>query len=143
LKPAIDPRRGDIEDDASSSKRRSLLSLLGSLLAEISITKLATAWISLVILPALLLGVAPIVASIWFNKVFDEFTSSLAGVWSLIVIAVLAAVGWFGGRRVFLIAEHSFWSLNSLIVQPCYTACREARPGQCLCGRCRAGLGGC
>ena len=23
------------------------------------------------------------------------------------------------------IAEHSFWSLNSLIVQPCYTACRE------------------
>jgi Calcineurin-like phosphoesterase len=126
LKPAIDPRRGDIEDDASSSKRRSLLSLLGSLLAEISITKLATAWISLVILPALLLGVAPIVASIWFNKVFDEFTSSLAGVWSLIVIAVLAAVGWFGGRRVFLIAEHSFWSLNSLIVQPCYTACREA-----------------
>ena len=112
MKPAIDPRRGDIEDDASSSKRRSLLSLLGSLLAEISITKLATAWISLVILPALLLGVAPIVASIWFNKVFDEFTSSLAGVWSLIVIAVLAAVGWFGGRRVFLIAEHSLWSLN-------------------------------
>jgi hypothetical protein len=36
LKPAIDPRRGDVEDDASSSKRRSLLSLAGSLLAEIA-----------------------------------------------------------------------------------------------------------
>jgi Calcineurin-like phosphoesterase len=125
LRPAIDPRRGDIEDDASSSKRRSLLSLAGSLLAEISITKLATAWLSLVILPALLLGVAPIVASIWFNSVFDEFTSSLAGVWSLAVVILLAAIGWFGGRRVLQIAEHSFWSLNSLIVQPCYTACRE------------------
>ena len=126
MKLAIDPRRGDIEDDASSSKRRSLLALAGSLLAEISITKLATAWLSLVILPALLLGIAPIVASIWFNSVFDEFTSSLAGVWSLAIIALLAAIGWFGGRRVFHIAEHSFWSLNSLIVQPCYTACREA-----------------
>jgi hypothetical protein len=101
------------------------LSLAGSLLAEISITKLATAWLSLVILPALLLGVAPIVASIWFNSVFDEFTSSLAGVWSLAVVILLAAIGWFGGRRVLQIAEHSFWSLNSLIVQPCYTACRE------------------
>jgi hypothetical protein len=126
LKPPIDPRRGDIEDDASSSKSRSLLSLAGSLLAEISITKLATAWLSLVILPALLLGIAPIVASIWFNSVFDEFTSSLAGVWSLIIIALLVGVGWFGGRRVLQIAEHSFWSLNSLIVQPCYTAGREA-----------------
>jgi hypothetical protein len=125
LRPAIDPRWGDIEDDASSSKRRSLVSLAGSLLAEISITKLATAWLSLVILPALLLGVAPIVASIWFNSVFDEFTSSLAGVWSLAVVILLAAIGWFGGRRVLHIAEHSFWSLNSLIVQPCYTACRE------------------
>jgi hypothetical protein len=125
LRPAIDPRWGDIEDDTSSSKRRSLLSLAGSLLAEISITKLATAWLSLVILPALLLGVAPIVASIWFNSVFDEFTSSLAGVWSLAVVILLAAIGWFGGRRVLQIAEHSFWSLNSLIVQPCYTACRE------------------
>ena len=125
MRPSIDPRWGDIEDDASSSKRRSLLSLAGSLLAEISITKLATAWLSLVILPALLLGVAPIVASIWFNSVFDEFTSSLAGVWSLAVVILLAAIGWFGGRRVLQIAEHSFWSLNSLIVQPCYTACRE------------------
>jgi hypothetical protein len=125
LKLAIDPRRGDIEDDASSSKRRSLLSLAGSLLAEISITKLATAWLSLVILPALLLGVAPIIASIWFNSVFDEFTSSLAGAWSLAVIALLGGIGWFGGRRVLQIAEHSFWSLNSLIVQPCYTAGRE------------------
>jgi hypothetical protein len=39
LKPSLDPRRGDIEDDASSSKRRSLLSLAGSLLAEVSILK--------------------------------------------------------------------------------------------------------
>ena len=37
MKPVIDPRGGDVEDDASSTKRRSLLSLAGSLLAEISL----------------------------------------------------------------------------------------------------------
>jgi hypothetical protein len=44
MRPTIDPRLGDIEDDASSSKHRSLFSLAGSLLAEISLPKLAVAW---------------------------------------------------------------------------------------------------
>jgi hypothetical protein len=56
LRPAIDPRRGDIEDDASSSKRRSLLSLAGSLLAEISLPKLVVAFTLLVVVPGLALG---------------------------------------------------------------------------------------
>jgi len=122
----IDPRRGDIEDDASSPKGRSLLALAGTLLAEVSITKLVLAWMSLVIVPALMLGIAPIVASIWIAEVFDSVTSYLVGVWSIIVLVALAAVGWFGGRGVFRLAEKSFWSLNSLIVQPAYTICREA-----------------
>jgi hypothetical protein len=125
VRPKIDPRQGDIEDDASSSKRRSLLSLAGSLLAEISLPKLAVAWMLLIVLPGLMLGVAPIVASIWFNKLSDKFASSLAGVWSAILLAAFVALGWFGGRRVFRLAERSFWSLNSLAVQPLYTACRE------------------
>jgi Calcineurin-like phosphoesterase len=125
LRPKIDPRRGDIEDDASSSKRRSLLSLAGSLLAEISLPKLIVAWIWLIVVPSLMLGVAPIVASIWLSKVADKVASSLAGVWSAILLAGLVALGWFGGRRVLRLAERSFWSLNSLAVQPVYTACRE------------------
>ena len=80
LRPRIDPRRGDIEDDASSTKRRSLLSLTGSLLAEISIPKLAVAWIWLIVGPSLMLGIAPIVASSWLNKVSDKVASSLAGI---------------------------------------------------------------
>jgi len=44
MKTVVDPRRGDIEDDASSTKRRSLLSLVGSLLGEISLPRLAMAW---------------------------------------------------------------------------------------------------
>ena len=123
--PTIDPRRGDIEDDASSPKRRSMLALAGSLLAEISIAKLVVAWLLLIVLPGLMLGLAPIVASIWFNKISDQLANSLTEIWSVVLIAFFVGLGWFGGRRVFQLAERSFWSLNSLAVQPCYTLCRE------------------
>ena len=52
----VDPRRGDIEDDASSTKQRSLIALAGGLLAEISLPKLALVWTLSVLVPALLLG---------------------------------------------------------------------------------------
>ena len=58
MKPIIDPRDGDIEDDASSTKQRSLFSLAGSLLAEISLPKLAVAWVLLIGLPGVALGLA-------------------------------------------------------------------------------------
>ncbi len=91
MTPDLDPRRGDIEDDASSTKRRSMLSLAGSLLAEISIPKLLTAWIALIVVPSLMLGVAPIVAAIWVHKISDKVTTSLIGVWSAILLVGLAA----------------------------------------------------
>ncbi|HET7257239.1 MAG TPA: metallophosphoesterase, partial [Xanthobacteraceae bacterium] len=126
MKPAIDPRRGDVEDDASSSKRRSLLSLAGSLLAEISLPKLAVAWFLLIVGPGLVLGVAPVVAAIWFSKLSTSLEYPIAGIWPLAILAILVGVGWFGGRTLFRLAENSFWSLNSLAVQPAYTMGREA-----------------
>jgi hypothetical protein len=125
MTPIIDPRRGDVEDDASSTKQRSLLSLAGSLLAEISLPKLAVAWMLLVGLPALLLGVAPLVFSIWFATLSKKAAYALSGVGSLLLLIAVIAVGWFGGRRVFRVAERSFWSLNSLAVQPAYALVRE------------------
>jgi 3',5'-cyclic AMP phosphodiesterase CpdA len=125
LIPIIDPRRGDVEDDASSTKSRSLLSLFGTLMVEISLPKLAMTWFLLIVVPGLMLGLAPIVASIWLHKVSGAVSYSLAGLWSAILFALLVASGWFGGRWVLRHAEQSFWSLNSLAVQPCYTICRE------------------
>jgi hypothetical protein len=49
--PLLDPRLGDVEDDASSPKQRSLLAIAGSLLAEISLPKLVFAWIFSILLP--------------------------------------------------------------------------------------------
>src|SRR5262245_56243970 len=109
LRPAIDPRRGDIEDDASSTKRRSMLSLFGSLLAEISLPKLLIAFTLLMVLPGLMLGVAPILAAIWLGKLSSNLATALAGFWPAVLLAVVIIVGWFGGRRLFRLAENSFW----------------------------------
>src|SRR5215475_9425749 len=101
LNSIFDPRFGDIEDDASSTKRRSLLSLAGSMLVEISLPKLVVAWISLLILPGLLIGLAPILISSWLIAVTNRVASLVIGVWSLLLIAGLLALAWFGWRPLF------------------------------------------
>lgn len=125
LEPIIDPRRGDIEDDASSTKKRSMLALLGGMLVEISLPKLILAWGLLLIVPGVLLGFVPIATTIWFRAVTDNVASPNVGLWTVILLALSAAIGWLGWRPLFRVAETSFWSLNALLVQPIYAACRE------------------
>ena len=122
----VDPRHGDIEDDASSTKRRSMLSLFGTLLVEISLPKLLLAWALLLVLPGLLLGLAPILFAEWLTLVTDKLASLVIGLWSLFILAILIAVGWFGWRALFRTAEKNFWALNSIVVEPSYAAFREA-----------------
>ena len=120
MKPLIDPRHGDLEDDASSTKRRSLLSLAGSLLAEISLPKLALSWTLLFLVPGLLLGLAPLVVSAWVSLVKNKIASPLIGIWPALLLMVVLAAGLFGARSLLRMAENSFWSLNSLAVEPVY-----------------------
>jgi Calcineurin-like phosphoesterase len=122
----VDPRRGDIEDDASSTKRRSMLSLFGSMLVEISFPKLILAWALLLVLPGLLLGLAPIVFVEWLTIVTNKLASLAIGLWSLLLLGALITIGWFGWRALFRTAEKNFWTLNSIVVEPGYAAFREA-----------------
>ena len=126
LNSVIDPRFGDVEDDASSTQRRSLLSLAGSMLVEISFAKLVVAWGLLLILPGLLIGLAPMLISFWLITVTNKIASLVIGVWSVVLFAGLLALGWFGWRPLFRWVELSFWSLNSVVVEPGYVTCREA-----------------
>jgi len=125
MRPLIDPRDGDLEDDASSTKRRSLLSLAGSLLAEISFPKLIWSWTMLFIVPGLLLGLAPLTVSAWVTLVSRKIASPLLGVWPALLLMIVVAAGLLGVRALLRMAESSFWSLNSLAVEPVYLACRE------------------
>jgi hypothetical protein len=114
-----------VEDDASSTKSRSLLAIAGSLLTEISLPKLIVAWALLILLPALLLGAAPLIAGGWISGLSGRI-ADIAGAWPIIVLILLAGAAALGGRPLFRAAERSFWSLNSLAVQPGYALCREA-----------------
>src|ERR1700733_320791 len=58
-RPILDPRDGDAEDDVSSPQQKSLLAIAGSLLAEISLTKLFLAWIVSMLLAGAVLGLRP------------------------------------------------------------------------------------
>jgi hypothetical protein len=124
-KPLIDPRDGDTEDDASSPKQKSLMAIAGSLLAEISLTKLLLAWAASIVLPAAILGFAPLVATAWVGDVFSRLLE-LYGIGAAIVLLAVAGVGWIGWRPLLRAAEANFWALNALGVQPGYALCREA-----------------
>jgi hypothetical protein len=120
----IEPRNGDAEDDLSSTKTRSLLAIAGSLLGEISLPKLGLAWVLGALLPSLFLGAAPLVVTAWVSSVSGRM-AALAGAGSLILLALVGILGWYGFRPLFRMAEKSFWSLIALVVQPGYAICRE------------------
>jgi predicted MPP superfamily phosphohydrolase len=124
-KPILDPRDGDAEDDASSPKQKSLLAIAGSLLAEISLTKLLLAWIASIVAPAAILGLAPLIATAWVGSVFVRVLE-LYGIGAALLLLAIVAAGWFGWRPLFRVAEANFWSLNALAVQPGYALGREA-----------------
>jgi hypothetical protein len=121
----IDPRHGDIEDDAASPGQRSLLAIAGSLLVEISLPKLLFALTVLLVLPAVLLGLAPLLVSAWFSTLSEQL-ATLTEIGTALALLAIAAVGWIGWRPLFRIAEVNFWSLNALAVQPGYAFTREA-----------------
>jgi len=124
MRPLIDPRAGDTEDDLSSTKKRKLIAIAGNMLAEISLPKFIVAWGSLVAVPSLVLGLAPLIITAWLSGVSYRILA-LYGMSSLIVLAFVGAAGIYGLRPMLRIAESSFWSLNSLAVQPSYALCRE------------------
>jgi len=125
MTPLLDPRLGDLEADVSATKQRSLLALAGGMLAEISLVKLAVAWILLVALPAVLLGMVPLLGTAWLAEISRTLSEAYLGVWPLLLLALAVAVGWVGGRSLRRAAEQGFWSLNSIAVQPAYALFRE------------------
>ena len=115
----IDPRRGDLEDDIASPHQRSLLAIAGSLLVEISLPKLLFAWTMTLLLPATLLGLAPLLAKTWFANV-SAHVAALTEIGAALLLAAAVALAWLGWRPLWRLAEDNFWSLHALVVQPAY-----------------------
>ena len=123
--PMLNPRLGDFEADHCATKQRSLLAIAGSLLGEISFAKLAFSFCVQMLLPAVLLGAAPLILSAWVKEASNRLAEATGAGAALVVLAalVLARYGW---RPLFRLAETNFWSLNALAVQPGYAFWREA-----------------
>lgn len=104
-----------------------MLAIAGSLLGEISLPKLALSWIFIGMIPTAILGVAPLIFSAWVSTFPGRITqpSGIGPVSLLGLLSLLGAIGWYGGRPLFRVVERSFWSMNSLILQPGYAVCRE------------------
>jgi 3',5'-cyclic AMP phosphodiesterase CpdA len=113
-----------VEDDASSPESRSLLSIAGNLLVEISLTKLVYSWVAMIGLPGLLLGLLPLASSAWLSTL-SHSTRAAAELSPFLLVAAFLAVGWFVGRPALRLAEQSFWALNAIAVQPGYAMARE------------------
>ena len=124
-RPILDPREGDLEDDASSTKKKTLVALAGTLLAEISLPKLVVAWMSLIGFPGLLLGAMPLALSIWVTSLKSKTSAALTEYWPVLLLVPVVLLGWFLGRKLLRLAESSFWSLNALAIQPVYIFARE------------------
>jgi hypothetical protein len=122
--PILDPRLGDFENDHSATKQRSLLAIAGSLLGEISVTKLAFSWLIQFLFPAVLLGMGPLILTAWIGEASSRLAEATGFGAALIVLAALA-VAWFGWRPLFRLIESNFWSLTALTVQPGYAFWRE------------------
>jgi len=72
-----------------------------------------------------LLGLAPLAAAAWIGSAKSRFAEA-TGIGAAIALLAVLAVGWFGWRPLYRLAESSFWSLNALAVQPGYAFWREA-----------------
>jgi hypothetical protein len=121
-----DPRDGDLEDDASSTSRHSLFRHASRMLLEISLPKLLLAAMMLLVVPALLLGASPKLV-LWLTETAWHGVARFGLVLALVSFAMLAGIAaWRWGRTLFLVVERNFWALNAGLVQPLYTALREA-----------------
>ena len=89
------------------------------MLVEISLPKLLFAWTMSLLLPAVLLGLAPLVATAWLSTL-STHVAALTEIGAALALAAIVAIGWLGWRPLWRIAEDNFWSLNALVVQPGY-----------------------
>jgi hypothetical protein len=122
-----DLRYGDADDNRTSPYRRGWKSLVFSNVLEFSYLKAMLAFLILIFIPALLVGVAPSVILSYGRHTLEMASSAGRSptLFVLLVLAVLIVLPLLAGRRFVSIALHNFWHLHYTLVFPIFVGLRE------------------
>jgi 3',5'-cyclic AMP phosphodiesterase CpdA len=122
-----DLRCGDADDNRTSPYASGWKSLIFSNVLEFSYLKAAFAFLILIVIPALAVGVAPSII-LTYSRHTLETTQSVGRNPTLFVVLLLAALillPVFVGKRFLSIALDNFWHLHYTLVFPIFVALRE------------------
>lgn len=119
-------RRGDYDDNRMSPHGRGLRSLIVSALLEFNYLKAPIAFLTLIVAPALLVGIAPSLLVTYGRLMFHA--SAFHGgrpILTVFLWAILVAVALWIGRPLLGWALDNFWHLHYTLVFPMFVALRE------------------
>jgi 3',5'-cyclic AMP phosphodiesterase CpdA len=122
-----DLRRGDADDDRTSPHGRGWRSVAISTALESNYLTASIAFVTLIILPALLVGLAPPLL-----LTYGRYKLDAAGVlrshplWAVFSLALTVAVALWIARPLVRKAVENFWHLHYTLVFPLFVAMREA-----------------
>jgi Calcineurin-like phosphoesterase len=121
-----DLRRGDAADDRMSLPDRGLRSVVLSAALEFNYLHAAIAFLTLIIGPALLVGIAPSVVVTYGRLTMQAATSAGDSlIVALVLVAVLVGAALWIGRYFLTMALDNFWHLHYTLVFPLFVTSRE------------------
>ena len=121
-----DFRRGDDDDNRTSPHGGGLRRVLVLAALEFNYVKAAIGFFTLVIAPAVLVGIVPsVVVAYGRLKLSAAASVGYSPAVAIIVMAALAAVAFWIGRPLLSKAVDNFWHLHYTLVFPVFVAARE------------------
>src|SRR5262245_21010142 len=121
-----DLRRGDAEDNRMSLPGRGLSSVVLSAALEFSYLQAALGFLTLIIGPALLVGLAPSLLVTYGRLKFHAATSlGDSPILALDLLAVLVGAAFWIGRPFLAMVVDNFWQLHYTLVFPLFMVVRE------------------
>lgn len=121
-----DLRRGDDDDNRASPHGRGVWGLVFSAALEFNYVKAAIGFLTLIVGPALLVGIAPSVVVTYAR--LKLHAASLVGsspIAALVFLAILVGVALWICRPLLALSVDHFWHLHYTLVFPVFVALRE------------------
>jgi 3',5'-cyclic AMP phosphodiesterase CpdA len=119
-----DLRRGDLDDNRTSTHGGNLRGLVVSAALEFNYLKASIGFLTLIIGPALLVGIIPSLV-ITFGRVKLGVAAGHSPIVALLILALLAGLALWAGRPLLAKAVENFRRLHYTLVLPIFVAVRE------------------